>query len=450
MPFALDGGATSQEIIEALNYVLANLSQTTATNAVNGQITDSTGQIVGYLYKYVFVKYADSFDGTVNFSNSPTNRLYYGIRNSDSSTESTNPADYIWTKVTGGFGTTKFLWYLTIGGRQIQWQVATALPNPGWAQDPGTAIDLDIILGSTKNPSNYIINRVPNNNAAPTDAEVVTAIGRYPISGDLCTIVYNNGQNSTLWRYTTGWSIYIKYITGDIISTNSVLTNTLQVGTTPAISGSTMTGSGAIIKSDGTFALGNSSSNIVFNGTNAYINGFTAANMIAYSPPLPVAVTAGASSFTFNSGESPLTGFDPAKPINVIATVNLTVGASTYLNSNCPQAMIATIYAQYAYSTNNGASYTAWTGTTPMYIKDLSDNSTSIAGYDRNFQGSASTVNQINLPLNTTNVKFRISTTVLGKVNRDWTTAGSWASSSNPYVGLDLSYLNLLAFQVKV
>ena len=145
-----------------------------------------------------------------------------------------------------------------------------------------------------------------------------------------------------------------------------------------------------------------------------------------------------------------MTGFDPAKPINVIATVNLTVGALTFSNANCPQAMIATIYAQYAYSTNNGASYTAFTGTTPMYIKDLSDNTTSIAGYDRNFQGSASTVNQINLPLNTTNVKFRISTTVVGRVNRDWTTAGSWASSSNPYVGLDLSYLNLLAFQVKV
>lgn len=328
MPFALDGGASNSEIVEAINYVLANLSQTTATNPVNGQITDATGQIVGYLYKYIFVKYADSFDGTVNFSNSPTNRGYYGIRNSDSSTESTNPADYVWTQVTGGFGTTKFLWYLTIGGRQIQWQVATTVPNPGWAQDPGTAIDLDIILGATKNPSNYIVNRVPNNNAAPTDAEVVSAIGRYPISGDLCTVVYNNGQNSTLWRYTTGWAIYIKYITGDIISTNSVLTNTLQVGSTPAISGSTMTGSGAVINSNGTFALGNSSSNIVFNGTNAYINGFTSTTGGGTSN-LYIANGADLFSFTISTAGNVMFGFS--------CTYSATVAQSTgaiYTQSN--------------------------------------------------------------------------------------------------------------------
>jgi hypothetical protein len=44
----------------------------------------------------------------------------------------------------------------------------------------------------------------------------------------------------------------------------------------PTISGNSMTGTGTHLYSDGRFALGNSSSNIVFNGTNAYINGFTA------------------------------------------------------------------------------------------------------------------------------------------------------------------------------
>jgi hypothetical protein len=37
-----------------------------------------------------------------------------------------------------------------------------------------------------------------------------------------------------------------------------------------------MTGVGTHLYNDGRFALGNSTSNIVFNGTNAYLNGFTA------------------------------------------------------------------------------------------------------------------------------------------------------------------------------
>lgn len=245
MPFALDGGASNSEIVEAVNYVLANLSQTTATNPVNGQITDATGQIVGYLYKYIFVKYADSFDGTVNFSDLPTNRGYYGIRNSDSSVESTNPADYVWTQVTGGFGTTKFLWYLTIGGRQIQWQVSTVSPNPGWVQDPGTAIDLDLITGVTSSPANFIVSRIANNSAAPTNAEVIAAIGRTPISGDLCTVVYNSGISSLLYRYTTGWAPYIAYISTDLILANTITATNIASNTITAnnIAASTITGS---------------------------------------------------------------------------------------------------------------------------------------------------------------------------------------------------------------
>lgn len=48
---------------------------------------------------------------------------------------------------------------------------------------------------------------------------------------------------------------------------------TLTVGTNPAVSGSTMTGSGAVINSTGTFALGTSSANISFNGTTLTLNG---------------------------------------------------------------------------------------------------------------------------------------------------------------------------------
>ena len=145
MPFSISNKASPSEVSDAVNYLLANFAQVQAVNPNSGQITTSSFGVVGYLYKYLNVKYADSFDGQVNFSNSPTNRLYYGLRNNDSSVESTLYSDYVWTEVPGGFGTTKFFWYATSGGRQIQTTVATTAPAYEWAVDPGTAIDLDLV-----------------------------------------------------------------------------------------------------------------------------------------------------------------------------------------------------------------------------------------------------------------------------------------------------------------
>ena len=93
MPFFVDGNPTPSELSEAVNYLLSNFTQNVSADPSTGQIIGPTGNVNAYLYKYMFVKYADSFDGTVNFSNSPTNRSYYGLRNSNDSTESTNLVD---------------------------------------------------------------------------------------------------------------------------------------------------------------------------------------------------------------------------------------------------------------------------------------------------------------------------------------------------------------------
>jgi hypothetical protein len=238
MPFFLDGNPTQGEISEAVNYLLGNFSQNVTADPATGQITGPTGEISGYLYKYMYVKYADSFDGTLNFSNVPTNRKYYGLRNSDSSSESTNPADYVWYKLDptiypSGFGTVNFLFYLTTGGRQIQFQISTTVPNPGWIQDPGSSIDLDV-TAITNSVANFVVIRVPNNSAAPTDAECIAAIGRTPISGDLCTVNYNSGIYSIVYKYTTGWAIFQKYITGDLIVANTITASNIAASTITA------------------------------------------------------------------------------------------------------------------------------------------------------------------------------------------------------------------------
>jgi hypothetical protein len=81
----------------------------------------------------------------VNFSTSPTNRLFFGLLNSNSPVGSSNPADYIYTQVVGGFGTTKFFFYSVLGGRQLLINVTTGLTNNFLQAVDGVPIDLDLV-----------------------------------------------------------------------------------------------------------------------------------------------------------------------------------------------------------------------------------------------------------------------------------------------------------------
>lgn len=178
MPFALDSQPELSELSEAINYLLGNFGANIAADPNTGQITGPTGTIIAYLYKYLAVKYADSADGLVNFSDLPTNRQYYGLRNTNDSVESTNPADYIWTRVAGGFGTTKFLWYQTGGGRQVDFAVDTTAPNSYFIEAPTSAIDLDVVTGNSGKmyaiPTIYIWTTTSTPPARPTTTSTYT------------------------------------------------------------------------------------------------------------------------------------------------------------------------------------------------------------------------------------------------------------------------------------
>jgi len=156
MPFFLEPGAGKSDVTEAINYLLANFTQTQSINPNSGQITSSSG-VVGYLYRYLHIKYADSFDGSVNFSDSPTNKTYFGINNSDSSTESTNYADYIWLPF--DFSTTNFFYYIVSGGRQFRYYLGPTAPSVNYLLEDSIAIDLDLITNSlnTQSDSNLVL-----------------------------------------------------------------------------------------------------------------------------------------------------------------------------------------------------------------------------------------------------------------------------------------------------
>jgi predicted RecA/RadA family phage recombinase len=78
------------------------------------------------------------------------------------------------------------------------------------------------------------------------------------------------------------------------ITAGSISGSSLSVGSGPAVSGTTMTGAGAKINTDGTFALGNSSTNIAYNGSAMYLNG----NVVATGNINTNAVTLTSSAFT--------------------------------------------------------------------------------------------------------------------------------------------------------
>ena len=210
MPFALSSDPSQSEISDAINYLLCNFGSNVSIDVNTGIVAGPTGNL-GYLYKYLFIKYATASDGSSGFSNVPTGATYFGTRNSNSSTESTNPTDYVWTQVTGGFGTTKFIWYSTNGGRQINTVVSVSSPGLSYLVDPGTAIDLDVVTGT-----NALMAAIPaiyqwtsgSAPARPTTTSTYTwATGSFtPPSGWSASIPSDTTAGDTLW------AIYISLV----------------------------------------------------------------------------------------------------------------------------------------------------------------------------------------------------------------------------------------------
>ena len=227
MPFALTNDPSQSEISEAINYLLANFGPNLSADPNNGQISGPSGVVIAYLYQYIAVKYADSFDGTLNFSNSPTGRTYYGLRNTNSSVESTNPADYIWFLAAGGFGSTKFLFYQTNGGRQINFFVGTTAPNSTYLQESGASIDLDVVTTTTAYntaaPSIYIWTSTSTPPARPSTTSTYTwATGAYSApSGWTTAPITNTTAGSVLWAITIPLIVNANTVTSTLDWTNT-------------------------------------------------------------------------------------------------------------------------------------------------------------------------------------------------------------------------------------
>jgi len=260
----------SDSALEAVNYLLTNLNSSVSTgnvtiptgtliaNVTTGAVVpfNTGGTVYSYLYQFVNLRYANNSTGTSGFSTVPTNSSYFGVYNSVTQTPSTNPAAYQWQEVAGGFGTTKTIYYSTLGGRQVQWAAASSPPNTNFVVSvANVAIDLDVVTTAAGTPGErgpvsmaYVITT-----ADPTTASSSTLTGWFeasrsavsppigtgltpPVLGDTAYFIYPTTGVSE--SYTFNGSTWAES-EGQIVSGATVVANTLP-GT--AITLSTITG----------------------------------------------------------------------------------------------------------------------------------------------------------------------------------------------------------------
>jgi len=103
--------------------------------------------------KYLSVAYADDEIGT-GFSLSPTNKYFFGLYNTTSSSPSSNPSDYNWYPADPDFGTNIYLVYINRTGRKFSFDTDFAAYASGsGAFVPTTALKFDPTLWSALDPT---------------------------------------------------------------------------------------------------------------------------------------------------------------------------------------------------------------------------------------------------------------------------------------------------------
>lgn len=138
--------------------------------------------------------------------------------------------------------------------------------------------------------------------------------------------IYNPGTTQTTWNVPYLSNLKVGSLSAITANTgNLTVSGTIQ-SNTAAISGTTMTGAGAVIYSSGNFALGNPTTNISFDGTQMSLNG----NVVATNNINANAVTVTAG----NAISGTVTIYPNTTTYTNIITVSLnSLGAPIYLTS---------------------------------------------------------------------------------------------------------------------
>jgi acetyltransferase-like isoleucine patch superfamily enzyme len=260
---------SSDQVIGSVNYLLSNLGQsgnvgnitiptgTLIGNTTTGVVTpyNAGGNVYGYLYQWVNLRYANNATGSSGFSTVPTNSQYFGVFNSISQAASSNPTDYQWQQVAGGFGTTKTIYYSALGGRQVLFAAASSPPSSNYVVSAANvAIDLDVVTTAAGTPGErgpipmgYVITT-----ADPTSASSLVLTGWFsssrqnltppigtgltPVAGDTAYFTYpTTGVSETYTFNGSAWNTAVgQIVSGATIVANSAPGNIVTANTLPA------------------------------------------------------------------------------------------------------------------------------------------------------------------------------------------------------------------------
>ena len=267
--------------------------------------------------------------GTNGSSGSTAVRVY--LKNSSSSAASSNPSGNI--TATGSANDTWYTNTQTLVTGQFQWQCdGTYNPNTNsttWGSPYLTLFKVDTLSAFTVNTGALTVN---NALTVSTGGVIKSGMSNFATgtgywldyNGGVPRFSIGTGSGGTLsaglsWDGSTAkffgggtfsgalsaasgtFAGSLSAATGSFAGSLSAATGsfagTVTVGSSPAVSGTTMTGSGAVLNSNGTFAIGNSTANISFNGSTFTFNG----NVVATANINTNAVT-DVTSYTFSGG----------------------------------------------------------------------------------------------------------------------------------------------------
>ena len=229
--FAITTSTPYTNVIQSINYALANMTSANVqlggniliANTTTGTVTGGGAGTISYLYGYMDVQYANTSTGG-GFTSNSNNTQYYGIRNVSTPTEDSNPTDYAWTQVVGGFGTTKGLYYATGGGGTISFVVGTTTPNQYYTP----VIDNTPILLAEITANLVTGNSIQSNTITGNNIQTRTITGNNINTGTLTgnliaanTIVGTNIVAQTI----TGNLIAAGTLTANLVAANAIFVN---------------------------------------------------------------------------------------------------------------------------------------------------------------------------------------------------------------------------------
>jgi hypothetical protein len=100
------------------------------------------------------------------------------------------------------------------------------------------------------------------------------AAGEYMFQSDG---IYNPNTVVTSWNAPYLSNLKVGSLSAISANMGTITAGDLSIGSNPQLAGTSMTGVGSHLYSSGAFAFGNPTTNMVFNGTNVYLNGFISA-----------------------------------------------------------------------------------------------------------------------------------------------------------------------------